>query len=137
MTYGHLELGRDGEDHAARLLALLGLAVVERNYRCRLGEVDLICRQGDTVVFVEVKTRREGSLAAGTDAVNRGKQLRIIRAASEYLSAHGMWDKPCRFDVVSVVSNNGRLVAEHLPDAFQAEFSSGKGGGGGRGWQPW
>jgi putative endonuclease len=137
MTGGHLVLGREGEAQAAKLLASLGLTVTERNYRCRLGEVDLICLQGDTVVFVEVKTRGEGSLAAGTDAVDRGKRRRIVRAASDYLSARGLWNRPCRFDVVSVVQRDGRLTAEHIPDAFQAEFDSGKGRHGGSGWQPW
>jgi len=134
MTVGHLTLGREGEEAAARLLATLGMEIVERNFRCRLGEVDLICRQGDTLVFVEVKTRGQGSLAAGTDAVDRGKRTRLMRAASEYLSAKELWDKPCRFDVVSVVKKGGGLFAEHLPDAFQA---GGEFGYKGRGWQPW
>lgn len=134
MRADHLTLGRDGEDEAARLLSTLGFTILERNYRCRLGEVDLVCRHKDTIVFVEVKTRAEGSLAAGTDAVNHRKRARIIRAASEYLSANACWDKPCRFDVVSVVRQGGRLESEHIPDAFQAEFETGRGG---RGWQPW
>lgn len=134
MSGDHLSLGRDGEEAAARLLTARGLLVLARNFRSRLGEVDLICLHKDTLVFVEVKTRAEGSLAAGTDAVDRRKRARIVKAASEYLSAKGLWDKPCRFDVVSVVSRDGKLQAEHLIDAFQAEFEAGKGG---KGWQPW
>lgn len=134
MPAGHLKLGREGEEAAARLMASLGMRVVERNYRCRQGEVDLICRQGDTVVFVEVKTRGEGSLAAGTDAVHGRKRSRIVKAAAEYLSANTLWDRPCRFDVVSVVRKDGALEASHIPDAFEAGFDSVKGG---RGWQPW
>ena len=127
----HLELGRQGEDAAARLLTGKGLTVLERNYRCRLGEVDLICRHGRTLVFVEVKTRGQGSLAAGTDAVDRRKRSRIVKAAAEYLSANGLWDQPCRFDVVSVLLAGGRLACEHVADAFVVDE------GGGRGWQPW
>lgn len=134
MPAGHLKLGREGEEAAARLLRSLGMSVIERNYLCRRGEVDLICRHGEYVVFVEVKTRGQGSLASGTDAVDRGKRARIVRAAAEYLSANSLWDKPCRFDVVSVVARAGMLEASHLPDAFQAEFD---GAGAGRGWQPW
>ena len=134
MTADHLVLGREGEDQAARLLASLGFRIIERNYRCRLGEVDLICRHNGVLIFVEVKTRAEGSLGSGTDAVDRRKRSRIVKAAAEYLSAHGLWDKPCRFDVVSVVKRDGRLACEHLPDAFQAEFDAGRGG---KGWQPW
>nr|WP_279343387.1 YraN family protein [Fundidesulfovibrio terrae] len=127
-------MGRDGEEAAARLLGSLGLRILERNFRCRQGEVDLICRQGDTLVFVEVKTRAEGSLASGTDAVDRRKRSRIVKAASQYLSAKELWSTSCRFDVVSVVRRDGRLHAEHLPDAFQAESDAGRGG---KGWQPW
>lgn len=134
MPAGHLKLGRDGEDEAARLLASLGLRILARNYTTRLGEVDLICRHGDTLVFVEVKTRAESSLGTGMDAVNKRKRKRIVKAASEYLSENDLWARPCRFDVVSVVKTGGRLVAEHLPDAFQADFDA---TGAGRGWQPW
>lgn len=134
MPADHLTLGRAGEDEAARLLTSLGLTILARNYRRRLGEVDLVCRHGATIVFVEVKTRAAGSLGAGTDAVNRAKRSRIVKAAADYLSANGLWDRPCRFDVVSVVKRGGKLCAEHLPDAFQAEFDQDRGG---RGWQPW
>ena len=134
MTADHLTLGREGEEAAAHLLRSLGMEIVEHNFRCRLGEVDLICRQGDTLVFVEVKTRGQGSLGVGTDAVDKGKRLRLVRAVSEYLSANELWDRPCRFDVVSVVKRGDRLSAEHLPDAFQAGSEFGQKG---RGWQPW
>jgi len=134
MSADHLTLGREGEEAAARLVQSLGMAIVERNFRCKLGEVDLVCRQGDTLVFVEVKTRGQGSLAAGTDAVDKGKRSRLVRAASEYLSAKGLWDKPCRFDVVSVVRGANGLQARHLPDAFRVEADFGAKR---RGWQPW
>ena len=131
MPAGHLRLGRDGEEAAARLLGVRGLVILERNFRCRAGEVDLICRQGGTLVFVEVKTRAANSLASGADAVTARKRSRIAKAAAEYLSANALWDKPCRFDVVSVVEREGTLAAEHIPDAFTVELSAGKG------WQPW
>jgi len=133
MTADHLQLGREGEDAAARLLASRGFEVLERNWRCPQGEVDLVCRQGDTLVFVEVKTRGQGSLAAGTDAVHGRKRARLVRAAAKYLSAHGLWERPCRFDVVSVVRRGQALAVEHLEDAFQADSGQGRGAG----WQPW
>lgn len=133
MPAGHLTLGREGEEAAVRLLGSLGFVILSRNYRCRLGEVDVICRHGGDIVFVEVKTRAEGSLASGTDAVNRGKRARIVKAAACYLSENDLWDQPCRFDVVSLVRRGQSLAAEHIRDAFQAEFE----GKGGRGWQPW
>lgn len=134
MPAGHLTLGRDGEDEASRLLASLGMRILSRNYSTRLGEVDLICRHGDTLVFVEVKTRADSTLGTGTDAVNQRKRKRIVKAASEYLSENDLWALPCRFDVVSVVKTGAKLQAEHLPDAFQADFDAARGS---RGWQPW
>lgn len=133
MPAGHLKLGREGEEAAWDLLRSRGFTLLERNFRSRLGEVDLICGHQGVIVFVEVKTRGQGSLGSGTDAVGGTKRARIVRAASEYLSALGLWDKPCRFDVVSVVERGGKLLAEHFPDAFQAE--TGRAGRGG--WQPW
>ncbi|WP_243310765.1 YraN family protein [Fundidesulfovibrio agrisoli] len=138
MPAGHLTLGREGEDAAESLLRRAGMRVLERNFRCRTGELDLVCQHGDTIVFVEVKTRGLGSLGSGTDAVDGRKRGKLIRAASEFLSARGWWERPCRFDVVSVVSDGERLTAEHVPDAFQADFAAdGKGRGRGGGWQPW
>lgn len=134
MPAKHLALGREGEDAAANLLSSLGFTILARNYRCRLGEVDIICRHLGVIVFVEVKTRTQGSLGTGTDAVNRRKRSRIVKACADYLSANGLWDKPCRFDVVSLERQGERLLAEHYPDAFQAEFETGRGG---KGWQPW
>jgi len=131
---GHLILGRDGEDAAERLLTRAGLRVVERNFRCRAGEIDLVCLHGDTVVFVEVKTRALGSLGSGADAVDGRKRGKLVRAACEFLSGREWWERPCRFDVVSVVAHDGRLEAEHLADAFQADFER---PGAGKGWQPW
>lgn len=133
MTADHLLLGREGEDAAAAHLASRGYEILERNWRTPRGEVDLICRHGDTLVFVEVKTRGQGSLAAGTDAVHGRKRSRLLRAAAGYLSAGGLWARPCRFDVVSVVRRGASLRVEHLEDAFRADFER----SGGRGWQPW
>jgi len=134
MPAEHLNFGRQGEDEAAKLLSSLGFTILTRNYRCRLGEVDIVCRHEGLIVFVEVKARAQGSLGSGADAVDRRKRSRIVKACADYLSANSLWDKPCRFDVVSVVRQDGRLLSEHFPDAFQVEFEAGKGA---KGWQPW
>ena len=128
MSARHLTLGRQGEDAAAALLTRLGLSVLERNWSCRAGEIDLICRDGDVLVFVEVKTRGPSSLASGEDAVDAGKRTRIARAAALYLSRTDGWGGPCRFDVVVVTPRGETLEARHVPDAFQAPAG---------GWQPW
>lgn len=131
MPAGHLSLGRAGEDAAVSLLTGQGYRVLVRNWRCKLGEVDIICAKSDLIVFVEVKTRGENSLASGAEAVDKRKRAKIVAAASEYLSGNGLWHRPCRFDVVSISRQGDELRTEHLPDAFSADSGSGKG------WQPW
>ncbi len=121
----HLRLGRAGEDEAERRLARKGFRILARNYRVKNGEVDLICRAGKTIVFVEVKTRGPGSLAAPLDAVNAKKRARLIRAASAYLSENDLWDAPCRFDVAALISTNAGMTFEHIENAFGLEGMGG------------
>lgn len=124
----HLRLGRAGEDAAAVLLRGKGFRVLVRNFRTRGGEVDLVCLDGGTVVFVEVKTRGPGSLARPDEAVTPVKRGRLVRAASAFLSERGWWERPCRFDVVAVLVRDGRCTATHVPDAFGVEDAFDSGG---------
>ena len=130
----HLGLGRDGERAAEALLKRKGLKVLERNWRAGRLELDLICRDGDALVFVEVKTRGRGSLAPGAAAVGREKRERLARAAASYLSEHQAWDAPCRFDIVEVAESRpgGELAARHLENAFGLDDVPGAA----RFWQP-
>jgi len=114
----HLVLGRDGEDYAARVLERAGLRVIDRNWRCAQGELDLIATRGDLVVFCEVKTRRSRSWGEPSEAVHPRKQARIRRLAGRWLAEHRGKARNVRFDVVSVVGNGGRVEVEHIPDAF-------------------
>jgi len=132
MTAPHLELGREGEVLAARLLTGKGYRILARNYRTAGGEVDLVCEDGDTLVFVEVKTRSAGSLGRPDQAVTGVKRGRLVRAAAAFLSEHDGWERPCRFDVVAVVDRDGSRTATHLPHAFSVEDAL----GGGRFYQP-
>jgi putative endonuclease len=112
--------GRAGEAAAARHLEAIGHRVLERGYRTRDGEIDLVTRDGDTIVFVEVKTRSGTAHGRPAEAVDRRKQGRILRAARLWLHRHGATDSPCRFDVVEVLSRPGAPdLLEHLPDAFR------------------
>ena len=109
------ETGSRYEKFAAGQLEKRGYEVLAFNYRCRQGEVDLICRQGGVLVFVEVKYRKD--LAAGdpAEAVNERKQEKIRKAAAFYLYARGLCpEQPCRFDVVAILGSDFRL----LRDAF-------------------
>jgi putative endonuclease len=121
--------GRLGERAAARHLRRRGHRVLARNVRCRRGEVDLITleRRTRTVCFVEVRTRatREGEdpFVAPEATVTPAKRRRIVAAAREYLAGHGGFDRPIRFDVVSVrFEGDGRRrpVVRHFPAAFDA-----------------
>ena len=112
--------GRFGEEQAARYLQLRGYRIVERNYRCRLGEIDLIARRGGFLVFVEVKQRRDARFAEAREFVTAAKQGRILAAAQCYLAQTGSRLQP-RFDVIEVYGSEGeRLRFEHIVDAFGA-----------------
>jgi putative endonuclease len=110
--------GTLGEDAAARYLESRGLRVLDRNWRYRQWELDLVCRDGDTLVFVEVKTRNAGTLGTPADGLNRAKRARLVKAASRYLSAKGLWDEPCRFDLASVMDMGTSMDVEHIENAF-------------------
>ncbi len=91
--------GRSGEDAAVQYLEKQGYVILERNYRLRIGEVDIIARDGEYLVFIEVKTRRSRSFGSPFDAVDLRKQHRISRVASAYMQGREL---PVRFDVVAV-----------------------------------
>ncbi|MGI6721732.1 MAG: YraN family protein [Anaerovoracaceae bacterium] len=100
------ELGRLGEEQAAAMLRAKGYTIVERNWSCRAGELDLIARRGYTVVFVEVKTRRSLDFGTPAEAVNADKRRHIRHAASSYLKMNHMENVDVRFDVVEIYMNH-------------------------------
>jgi len=111
-------LGDAGERAAARDLRRRGFRVITRGYRTARGEIDLIARDGDTLVFVEVKTRRSGHPA---EAVTPEKQRRLTLAALHFLRKYQLLEQRCRFDVVAVVWPEGSATPtiEHFPNAFE------------------
>lgn len=116
------DLGAHGENLAAKFLRTAGLTILARNYKCRSGsgEVDIVARDGRTIVFVEVKTRlANDDSPEPEDQVNPGKQRYIARAADDYLSRFGKPLPPVRFDVVAIVIvRNSDPIIRHHPDAF-------------------
>lgn len=118
MTEQRQSLGRWGEDQAARFLRRAGMKVVARNLRTPVGEIDIIARQGKTLVFVEVKTRRGAGYGAPQEAVGSAKQRQILRAASWYLNEQGRQDLQPRFDVLAVRVADDQARIEHIADAF-------------------
>jgi len=130
----HLIVGREGEELAAAYLQEKGLRILLRNFRCRDGEVDLICLDKKTLVFVEVKTRSSVVHGEPGEAVTIQKKRRIIRAATQYLSQQKSWSQPCRFDLVSILFLHGRTTVEHWEDIIDVRDAL---GGGNTAWQPW
>ncbi len=110
--------GRAVEERVAAWLARRGFIVLARNFRTRGGEIDIVAREGETLVFVEVRSRREGSPWSPEASVGPRKQARIARAAVAWLRRHGGADRPCRFDVVAVRVGEGRLRVHHVRGAF-------------------
>ena len=115
-------LGERGENIAARFLRDLGYKIILRNFRCNLGEIDIVARDGETLVFVEVKTRSYDD-PSPEDQVSEHKQHQLTKAGKFYLSRYGAPRPPARFDVVSVVwPENQEPQIRHIKSAFQATF---------------
>jgi len=116
----HLSVGRQAEERALAYLQTQGLTLVERNYRCRGGEIDLIMRDGGQIIFVEVRYRAGQGFGGALASVGARKQARLIIAATHYLVAKRI-DRPARFDVVAVSSEQGGFAIQWIKDAFQAK----------------
>lgn len=121
MTEERWTLGKWGEERAARYLKKRGFKVIEKNYSCPIGEIDLIARKKDLLVFAEVKTRRTDAAVSGRYSVTFRKQQKIIRIAQYFLKYR--YRKPVRgrFDVIEVIAGEGKKPADiiHLPGAFR------------------
>lgn len=98
-------IGAEAERRAADYLIRQGLRLVASNYRCRGGEIDLIMRDGNVLVFVEVRARAASRFGGAAESINAGKQARIILAARHYLASQGV-DAPCRFDALLLDAGN-------------------------------
>ena len=117
-----MRLGRSGEDAAAAELTRLGLTILTRNYHCRGGEADIVANDGETLVFVEVKTRSQLRHGLPREAVGWTKQQRLARAAEHYLHATEADDPPVRFDIVEVIILRNHVAGiEIIRNAFIPE----------------
>lgn len=120
---GHnAKIGQRGEDAAARFLDRRGYEIIERNWTCTAGEADIIARDGETVVFVEVKTRTNCDKGLPAEAVDEAKRTRYERIAAQFLSGYDVVDVPVRFDIISlVVVAPDRAMIRHHINAFSAQ----------------
>jgi putative endonuclease len=118
-----MEIGRRGEDFAVEVLGRHGYRVVARNFHSRQGEIDVIAVNEKIICFVEVKTRRRGNAASGADAVNRGKQRKIIQTAMLYMQQHREYDLQPRFDLLRLETDGKGNIFGH--DYIEGAFDSG------------
>lgn len=120
---GRISLGKKGEGIALDFLRKQGYRIIERNYRCRAGEIDIIAEEGSSLAFVEVKTRRSTHFGLPEEAVAYEKRRHLTRVASGYLSYRHIKEAKCRFDVVSVLMNeNGVKEIRLIKNAFEAVY---------------
>lgn len=106
--------GQEAEERACRYLRSLGYSIAERNFRCRQGEIDIVAKHGETVVFVEVRSKARGGYGTAGETVNWAKRAKIVKAARYYALVKAL-DCPLRFDVVAIDGTS----LDHVEDAFQ------------------
>ncbi|MCG6880225.1 MAG: YraN family protein [Deltaproteobacteria bacterium] len=122
MTRERLELGKRGEALALEEITRLGYKSIVKNYRCRLGEVDLVARDGDVLVFIEIKTRKGRSIGFAKEAVNLRKQKQLSKVALNYMKQNNCNDVSARFDVVAVAMESGYPRIEVIKNAFELAY---------------
>jgi len=121
MTLARQQLGKSGEDRAVAELERLGYAILERRYRTKHGEIDIVARDGETTVFVEVKARATAEFGTAAEALTTWKKRRLTAMAEDYLARHRITDTPCRFDVVAIDACDLDPVITVYPNAFDAQ----------------
>ena len=120
MTQARQQLGLHGEQLACDELERRGYVIIARRYRTRAGELDVVARHGDYMVFVEVKARRDRSFGDPEEAVTSRKQQKMVAMATDFLTRHRLYDAvPCRFDVVAINSEMEPPSVTVLEDAFR------------------
>lgn len=120
MTHARIAFGNYGEDLACRELETRGYEILARRYRRPAGEIDIIARDGQTTVFIEVKAREGRDFGEPVDAITPWKRRKISRVALEYIARHHLDNAPCRFDVVSVGLDGNHPVVAIYQNAFDA-----------------
>lgn len=114
-----INAGKDAEARACRHLQAQGLQLVQRNYHSRRGEIDLVMQDKDSLVFVEVRYRRQSRFGSAAESVNRHKQSKLLACANHYIQAHPeLARQACRFDVVSIDGNMNSI--DWIKNAFDA-----------------
>lgn len=110
----------EGEERAVEYLRGLGYRILDRNFKTRSGELDIVARDGSTTVFVEVKRRGPSARGSSAEFVDQAKMRRVISAARAYAAKHRLSESPLRFDVVAIDVEDGREQIRHHKGAFDA-----------------
>ena len=118
MTNNKLKLGSQGEDIAAKYLQSQGYKILQRNFRSRYGEIDIICRWEQTVIFVEVKTRTNTDFGSPEESITKTKQQHIHKVALIYLETYPYSFQEIRFDVIGILMDGSEPKLNHLEAAF-------------------
>ena len=117
---GHNKLlGNYGEQLAVDFLEAASYKILERNFSCRLGEIDIIAVKEDTIIFTEVKTRTGETYGTPSQAVNNNKQTKLVKTALFYLNNKNLFDYMSRFDVIEIIMEKDVYKINHIIDAFQ------------------
>lgn len=114
-------IGRSAEIAAAAELGRRGYRIIGSNYRCARGEIDLVAEENGSLVFVEVRCKRSGEYGTPAESITAAKKQKLLVTAQYYLAEHDIKDRDCRFDVVEVISADGKLI---VSDVLQDAFSS-------------
>lgn len=116
------DIGNFGEDLALNYLKNKGYLTLKRNFRNRYGEIDLICKKNDLIIFIEVKSRYNSCYGSPSEAVTYSKQKQIIKLCTFFITLNKLYEYNCRFDVVEVIFNNSNnsYLINHITDAFRA-----------------
>ncbi len=118
----HKELGKRGEERAIRFLRKEGYRIIQTNYVCKLGEIDIVAKEKDTLAFVEVKTRTSTLFGTPELSVTPFKQMQLSKAALHFFKEKGLSDVKARFDVVSILFESGKEKIELIRDAFDLKW---------------
>ncbi|WP_045211953.1 YraN family protein [Desulfonatronovibrio magnus] len=132
MANQYLNTGKFGEQAAGSYLTEKGYTILDRNWRYRRGELDIVCTKDNILIFVEVKTRSFQSRAEPVETLGKVQKQTLLRTASHYLCSQGLWEKECRFDFISVTIAS-EVHINHVKNAFEFSFVGGRNAP----WQPW
>lgn len=115
------ELGKNGERIAQEYLKKRGYKILERNYRTKYGEIDIIAQQDSSIVFVEVRTKQSPNFGPPQLSITKSKRNQIMRTALAYINESMISDQPCRFDVIAITLDSSGTKIEHIENAFELD----------------